>query len=79
MHKTKKMERLNEAIELLQQVQNVNQFIQGFCARISAHEMNEGESRGLWAVLEWQNEKIRCAEHSINSSLIQNDAMIKAA
>lgn len=54
----KKYNRLNEAIETMHQVQRVNQLIQGVCARIDAQELTKQEAAGLWAVLEWQNEKL---------------------
>lgn len=79
MQKTKKTARLNEAIETMQQAQHVNQFIQGVCARISAQELNEGEAMGLWAVLEWQNEKLRGAELVIGNVLVGDGASVQAA
>lgn len=63
------LNRVNRALETMQQVRNVNALIQGICMRISVSELTDQEAEGLWTILEWQNQNLAAAEGVIKTAL----------
>lgn len=49
------------AVDALDQAQYINAFIQGFCARMDVAEMSADEAKGLWGILDGQNERLKKA------------------
>lgn len=45
--------------EIISQVICVNELLKGVCCRLSASELNKVEGRGLYHLLDWQNEKLK--------------------
>lgn len=73
----KKVNSINSALEVFEQVRAVNRLLQGLCARIESGELSKQEAEGLYLVLEWQSQQMLHAEGVIKTGLAR--AAVKAA